>query len=100
MSYSGGVYFEQGTGNVVVPSGKKITVATGGTIEANGDAFVAVEFDSDYFTVSNGEVTLKAEIVALLELIAGIPTEDEEDGETIWNDNGVLKVSSPAPGGT
>lgn len=30
----------------------------------------------------------------LLSLVAAIPTADAEDGETIWNDEGVLKVSS------
>ena len=28
------------------------------------------------------------------ELLASLPTVDPEDGETIWNDNGVLKVAS------
>lgn len=94
MSQQGGVHFVQGTGNLVVPSGNKITVETGGEIESEGDAFVAVTFDEDYFTVSEGEVTLKAEVAALLDIVDAIPTTDPaNDGETIWNDGGVLKVS-------
>jgi len=38
------------------------------------------------------------EIETILEtaeaLLGSIPTTDPEDGETIWNDNGVLKVAS------
>lgn len=97
MSQQGGVYFQQGTGNLIVPSGKKFVVETGGTVEAEGDVFVAVEFDEDYFTVSEGTVTLKAEVAALLDIVDDIPTTDPaDDGVTIWNDNGVLKVSGPS----
>lgn len=36
------------------------------------------------------------ELAGLLPLLADIPTTDPEDGETIWNDGGVLKVASTA----
>lgn len=35
-----------------------------------------------------------ADITAALALIAAIPVTDQDDSETIWNDEGVLKVSS------
>lgn len=99
MSYQGGIHFEQGTGNLVVPSGNKITVDVGGTIESDGDAFTSASFDTDYFTVADGEVTIKAEVAALLAIVAAIPTVDPaDDGVTIWNDNGVLKASGASGG--
>lgn len=99
MSYQGGVRFEQGTGNLVVPTGKKITVESGGAIESGGDAFTSATFDSDYFELNDGEVTLKAGVVALLDIIDNIPTVDPaDDGVTIWLDNSTLKVSGPSGG--
>lgn len=97
MSYNGGVHFEQGAGNLVVPSGKKITVQDGGSIE--GPGFGMPTFNTAYFTVSDGEVTLKPEVAALLQIVANIPTTDpQDDGVTIWNDNGTLKVSGASGG--
>ena len=52
------------------------------------------------FRTSAGDVILKldsASLVAINEaaaIVAAIPTADEEDSATIWNHNGVLKVSS------
>lgn len=102
MSQQGGVYHEQGTGNAIVPSGAKIIVEVGGTIESGGDAFTAVEFDSDYFEVSKGTVTLKSDVADLLEIISNIPTSDPaDDGASVWLDEktGLLKVSGPSGGG-
>lgn len=101
MSQQGGVHFVQGSGDLVVPNGSKLTVEVGGTLQIDGNgSLTAVEFDTDYFTVSEGAVTLKASVVALLEIIENIPTVDPaDDGETIWLDgNGVLKVSGPSGG--
>lgn len=35
-----------------------------------------------------------AQIEAMFAIIAAIPTADQEDSATIWNDQGVLKVST------
>lgn len=40
------------------------------------------------------EAKLDSGVTDLLDIIAAIPTADAEDSVTIWNDNGVLKVSS------
>lgn len=98
MSQQGGVYHEQGTGNLIVPDGKKIVVETGGAIEAEGDVYVAATFDADYFEVNDGEVTLKADVAALLEIIAGIPTSDPENEGEVWLDGTTLKVSEGGGG--
>lgn len=88
------VYRADRGSKLVVASGGKIEVKTGGEIDMEGEILQSVEFDTDYFTVTEGVVTLKAEVAALLEIVADIPTVDpEDDGVTIWNDNGVLKVS-------
>lgn len=99
--YNTKVFFEQGGEELVVDDGGKITVRLGGSIDIDGEGeLVAVEFDEDFFEVNKGEVTLKESVAALLEIIADIPTADpEDDGETIWNDKGVLKVSGPSKGG-
>lgn len=68
MSQQGGVYFEQGTGVLVVPNGTRIRVESGGEFVIGSTNFAAI--------------------------LAAVPTADQEDGETIWNDEGVLKVSS------
>ncbi len=79
---------------LVVASGGSIEVQTGGAIDMDGEIVQSIEFDTDYFTVTEGVVTLKAEVAALLEIVGDIPTVDpEDDGVTIWNDNGALKVS-------
>jgi hypothetical protein len=87
------VYFEQGGDELVVANGGKITVESGGTVDFEGD-LVAVTFDSDYFEVADGEVTLNAATVALLELVAAIPTVDPEVTGQVWNDGGTLVVSA------
>ena len=40
------------------------------------------------------ELGLTPATAELLATIAALPTVDPEDGETIWNDGGVLKVAS------
>lgn len=37
---------------------------------------------------------LEAEVEDLLEIVEDIPAADAEDSATVWNDAGVLKVSS------
>ena len=92
--YNGKVFRRQGGNEIVVMDGGRVTVQPGGVVENEGDALTAVTFDSDYFTVADNEVTLKAEVAALLAIVEAIPTVDPEDSETIWLDNGVLKVAS------
>lgn len=94
--YSTKVYRAVGGDELVVESGGKVTLKPGSTLENAGDFFTSVTFDEDYFTVSDGEVTLKAEVVALLTLVDNIPTADPEVAGQLWNDNGVLKVSAGA----
>lgn len=67
MSQQGGAYFRQGDGALVVPSGTKIVVESGGQLEIAGVDQAAI--------------------------LAAIPISDQEDSETVWNDNGTLKVS-------
>lgn len=67
MSQQGGVYFRQGDGALVVPAGTKIVVEASGELEVQGTDMAAI--------------------------LAAIPETDQEDSETIWNDNGTLKVS-------
>lgn len=68
MSQQGGVYFEQGTGVLVVPTGTRIRVESGGEFVVGSTDFAAI--------------------------LAAIPTADQEDSETVFLANGVLKVSS------
>lgn len=73
MSQQGGVYFRQGDGALVVPAGTKIVIEASGGLEIDGKEVAAA--------------------------LAAIPTVDPaDDGETIWNDNGVLKVSGASGG--
>jgi len=73
MSQQGGVYFRQGDGALVVPAGTKIVIEASGGLEVDGKELAAA--------------------------LAAIPTVDPaDDGETIWNDNGVLKVSGASGG--
>lgn len=93
--YNTKVYHAQGGDEFVVASGGKIIVEAGGTIQIDGTGdLTAVTFDSAYFTVSDGEVTLKAEVASLLEIIDGIPTIDPEQAGEVWLDGSKLKVSS------
>jgi hypothetical protein len=94
--YSTKVYRAIGGDELVVESGGKVTLKAGSTLENAGDFFTSVTFDSDYFTVSDGEVTLKAEVAALLTIVDNIPTADPEVTGQVWNDSGVLKVSAGA----
>ncbi len=45
-------------------------------------------------THATGVITFAA--ASGLAALSNIPPEDQEDGVTIWNDAGTLKVSSPA----
>lgn len=69
--YQGKVYRKQGGDELVVASGGAVTVEDGGDVTFGGES--------------------AADVVAL---IAAIPTTDQNDSVTIWNDEGVLKVSS------
>jgi hypothetical protein len=64
------VYLPQGGDELVVASGGKISVQSGGELKVGDTDFAAI--------------------------LAAIPTADAEDGATIWNDGGVLKVSTSA----
>lgn len=92
--YTTKVYRALGGDEIVVESGGKITLKAGSTLENAGDFFTSVTFDTDYFTVSDGEVTLKAEVAALLTIVDNIPTSDPAVSGQVWNDTGVLKVSA------
>jgi hypothetical protein len=94
--YSTKVYRAIGGDELVVESGGKVTLKAGSTLENAGDFFTSVTFDSDYFTVSDGEVTIKTEVAALLTIVANIPTADPEVSGQVWNDGGVLKASAGA----
>ena len=99
MSYATKVYKAIGGNEIVVDSGGKITMKPGSTLDIEGEITQSVTFDADYFTVSDGEVTLKSEVAALLTIVSSIPTVDPaDDGVTIWNDGGVLKVSGASGG--
>lgn len=54
----------------------------------------ALEIDDDGKFIVDGTTFTGAELKALLALVAAVPDTDQEDEETVWNDNGVLKVSS------
>lgn len=94
--YTTKVYKAVGGDTLVVASGGKIIVQPGGEIEMSGEIVQSITFDEDYFTVSDGEVTIKAEVAALLTLVSGIPAADPEVAGQVWNDAGTLKVSEGA----
>jgi hypothetical protein len=94
--YSTKVYRAIGGDELVVEGGGKVTLKAGSTLENAGDFFTSVTFDSDYFTVSDGEVTIKTEVAALLTIVSNIPTADPDVSGQVWNDGGVLKVSAGA----
>jgi hypothetical protein len=94
--YSTKVYRAIGGDELVVESGGKVTLKAGSTLENAGDFFTSVTFDENYFTVADGEVTLKTEVAALLTLVENIPTADPDVSGQVWNDGGVLKVSAGA----
>jgi hypothetical protein len=93
MSYEPKIYKVDGGNELVVDSGGKITLKAGSSLVNSGDFFTSVTFDSDYFTVSNDEVTLKSSVEALLDVIAGIPTTDPEADGEVWLSGGKLVVS-------
>lgn len=92
--YTTKVYKAQGGDQIVVDDGGKITLLPGSTLENGGDFFTSVTFDSDYFEVNDGEVTLKAEVASQLTVVANIPTSDPQSAGQVWNDGGILKVST------
>lgn len=94
--YSTKVYRAIGGDELVVESGGKVTLKAGSTLENAGDFFTSVTFDENYFTVADGEVTLKTEVAALLTLVDNIPAADPDVSGQVWNDGGVLKVSAGA----
>jgi len=48
-------------------------------------------------TASWVEVAKTSDVPTLPAFLENIPDTDPEDGVTVWNDEGVLKVASPAP---
>lgn len=104
MSYNAKVYRKQGGDDLVVSSGGRVLVESGGSIEVEGTTYVVTEPDdttlevaADVLQVKDAGIDLAklaSEVTDLLALLSAIPTADAEDGETIWNDGGVLKVSS------
>lgn len=104
-TYGPKVYLKQGGDELVVASGGKITVESGGAIENSGTTYVVTAPDdttievngSDKLGVKAGSIgadQVTEAYAALLAIVAAIPTADQEDSATIWNDEGVLKVSS------
>lgn len=78
---------------LVVANGGAIEVQVGGEIDMEGEIVQSVEFDTDYFEVDDGTVTLKAEVAALLAIVAGIPTADPEQDWEVYLSEGKLVVS-------
>lgn len=76
-------YHEQGGdrwvvgGELVIDDGGTLTIAVGGTIDNEGDALAAVDFDEDYFVVESGEVTL-GDAVAKGTAVANIAAVPED----------------------
>lgn len=99
MSYQAKVYMKQGGDELVVASGGKITVESGGAIEPDGEAYIVTGPDEATIDLdAEDKLTLHADVVALLDLLEDLPTTDQEDSVTIWNDAGVLKVSTAGGG--
>lgn len=57
-------------------------------------AIGAMVFDRDEGRIYMEGIDLSPNFTALATLINAIPSVDPADGETLWNDNGVLKVAS------
>lgn len=76
MTYNTPNYSEQGGANWVIGSGGTLTIAADANVVIGSETFTG------------------AEVAAAIKAISGLPTEDPGDSETIWNDNGVLKVAS------
>lgn len=97
--YATKVYKALGGNELIVDAGGRVTMKPGSTLDIDGDIVQSITFDADYFTNNNGEITLKPEVAALLTLVENIPTVDPaDDGVTIWNDGGVLRVSGTSGG--
>ncbi len=96
MSYTTKVYRALGGNELVVDDGGKITMKPGSTLDIEGEITQSITFDTDYFAINDGEVTLKSEVAALLTIVDDIPTADPEVSGQVWNDGGVLKVSAGA----
>jgi hypothetical protein len=87
------------------PIGEEVVIPTGSGLTVDGDSYVVTAPDGvtievngdDELAVVEGGIGLAhlaSAVTDLLDLVAAIPTADQEDGETVWNDGGVLKVSS------
>lgn len=73
--------------------GSALDVAT--PVEVSGDAELANDGAATVVGLNGSATSVTgAELTAAEAIIAAIPTVDPEDGETIWNDGGVLKVAS------
>lgn len=105
MSHNTKVYRKQGGDEMVVASGGKITIESGGSIENAGTTYVVTDPDDvtlevngdDELAIKDGGVgmtQLASAVTDLLDIIDAIPTEDPESAGVIWNDGGVLKVSA------
>lgn len=94
--YATKVYKALGGNELIVDAGGKITMKPGSTLENEGGFFTSVTFDMNYFTVSDGEVTIKSEVAALLTIVENIPSADPAVSGQVWNDGGVLKASAGA----
>lgn len=67
------------------------------TLEEGTDVIQVKAGGIDTAQLADGAVNLAklaSEVTDLLDLLSAIPTADQNDSETIWNDGGVLKVSS------
>jgi hypothetical protein len=91
--YTTKVYRAAGGNEIVVESGGKITMKPGSTLDIEGVITQSVTFDTDYFENNDGEITLKASVVALLAIVDGIPTADPEVAGQVYLDGTTLKVS-------
>lgn len=104
MSYSTKVYRKPGGNELIVANGGVITVETGGSIDVDGDVFTAFDVDDATLEAADGTLQVKegglalvhldSEVTDLLDIVAAIPTEDQKDGVSIWNNKGALEVSS------
>lgn len=103
-TYQPKVYKKDGGDTLVVASGGEIVVESGGAITNSGTTYVVTEPDeatleingSDEIAIKDGGVDtaqLSAAVVALLDLLADLPTENVA-APAIWNHNGVLKVGT------
>jgi hypothetical protein len=72
--YQTKVYRKPGGDELVVADGGLITIEAGGEVVNDGDVFVSADFDTEYFTVANGEVSMATSASNdELDSIAGAP---------------------------